>query len=231
MTPLPPVCILAGGRGTRLGPDYADLPKALVPVAGRPFLHHVLDLLAAHGAERIVLCTGYRGEQIAESVGDGSSFGLVADYAPDGPTPLGTAGAVGAALPLLGERFLLLYGDTYLRIDYGAVVQAALASGLPALMTVLRNEGRWDTSNTHYADGRVLRYDKAAPGPDLRYIDYGLSVLTPEAMALSDEADLAPLLSRLAADGMLAGYEASERFYEIGTPASLAEADDYLGQS
>ena len=228
MTPLPPICILAGGRGTRLGPDFAELPKALVPVAGRPFLHHVLDLLVSHGAERVVLCTGYRGEQIAESVGDGSSFGLIANYSPDGPTPLGTAGAVRTALPLLGESFLLLYGDTYLRIDYGDVVQTAVASGLPALMTVLRNEGRWDTSNTHYADGRVLRYDKYAPGPDLRYIDYGLSVLTPAAMALSGDADFAPLLSRLAAAGLLAGYEASDRFYEVGTPESLAEADAFF---
>ena len=124
----------------------------------------------------------------------------------------GTAGAVRGALDDLGERFLVLYGDTYLRIDYGAV--AAASEGWPALMTVLRNDDRWDRSNADFRDGKVVRYEKGAPG--MSWIDYGLSVLTPEA--LGDEADLAQVFTRLAAAGQLAGYEATERFYEIGTP-------------
>jgi len=222
---LPPVCILAGGLGSRLGAAVRDVPKPLVQVAGRPFLAHVLALLRAHDATRVVLCVGYLGELIENRLGDGAEFGLELRYRHDPPGLAGTAGAVRAALDDLGERFLVLYGDTYLRIDYAAV--AARAAGEDALMCVLENAGRWDTSNAVYADGRVLRYDKRAPAPDMRWIDYGLSVLTPGV--LGDEADLSDVFTRLSREGRLAGYEATERFYEIGTPAALAETERFLG--
>ena len=152
-----PVCILAGGRGTRLGERVRELPKPLLPVAGEPFLFHQLRLLSDHGADRIVLCVGYLGRQIEHAVGDGGAFGLRVSYSYDSPDLDGTAGAIRGALDRLGDQFLVLYGDTYLRIDYGAVQAALLASELPALMTVLRNDGQWDTSNVVYADGRVVR--------------------------------------------------------------------------
>jgi NDP-sugar pyrophosphorylase family protein len=207
-----------------------EVPKALVQVAGQPFLHHQLQLLAGHGASRVILCIGYRGDQIRASVGDGSAFGLDVSYSEDGPELIGTAGAVRKALPLLGDRFFVLYGDTFLRIDYAEVGRAAAASELPALMTVLRNGGQWDASNAEYANGRVLRYDKINPSPEWTWIDYGLNVLTPEAMAFGAglDRDLAALCSRLASHGLLAGYEATERFYEVGTPDALAEAGAFL---
>ena len=227
---LSPVCILAGGFGTRLGDAVAATPKPLLEVGGRPFLFHQLGLLKTFGADRIVICTGYLGGLIQNAIGDGSSFGLHVDYSEDGPTAIGTAGAVRKAAPLLGDRFLVLYGDTYLRIDYAAVDRAASNSGLPALMTVLRNEGQWDTSNVEYANNLVVRYDKHHPNASMDYIDYGLSVLTREALERTDtsDKDLASVFTALSADGLLAGYEATERFYEIGTPAALAEASAFL---
>jgi NDP-sugar pyrophosphorylase family protein len=230
MSTLPPVCILAGGLGTRLGAAVADTPKPLVPVAGRPFLFHQLELLASYGADRVVLSTGYRGEQIEQAVGDGSAFGLHVAYSHDGLVPLGTGGAVRRAARLLDDRFLVLYGDTYLRIDYADVAREAEASGLPALMTVLRNAGQWDTSNVLYEDGRIVRYDKRNPTPQMQHIDYGLGVLTTQALAHTEGAhpDLAGLLTALSVDGLLAGYEAEHRFYEIGTPAALAETEQFL---
>jgi len=226
---LPPVCILAGGLGTRLSERVADTPKPLLEVAGEPFLMHQLRLLASHGAGEVVLCVGYRGEQIQSRIGE-QRFGIGIRYSFDAPGLDGTLGAIRRALPLLGERFLVLYGDTYLRIDYAGVVRAWLQSGLPALMTVMRNEGRWDTSNVVYRDGVVARYDKRAPTPDMRWIDYGLGGLTAEALTAVDdhERDLASLYRRLAALGRLCGYEATERFYEIGTPSALAETDVFL---
>ncbi len=221
MAPLAPVCILAGGLGTRLGEQVRDTPKPLIEVAGRPFLEHQLTLLRRHDARRVVLCVGYLGERIEQRLGT-SFAGIELRYRYDPPGLAGTAGAVRGALPDLDDRFLVLYGDTYLRIDYAAV--EAASHGFPALMTVLRNEGRWDASNAEFDGRRVTRYEKGALGMD--WIDYGLSVLTPQA--LGDEADLSQAFTRLANAGQLAGYEATERFYEIGTAAALAETDAFL---
>lgn len=177
MAELSPVCILAGGVGSRLGAAVKATPKPLVAVAGRPFLFHQLAQLAANGVTRVVLSIGYLGDQIR----DASNFGLHIEFCEDGPTPIGTAGAIRKAQPLLGKRFLVLYGDTYLRIDFAEVDRVAAESGLPAMMTVLRNRGRWDVNNVDSRDGRVLRYDKWSPRPDMEHIDYGLSVLTAAA--------------------------------------------------
>ncbi|MGO9322623.1 MAG: NTP transferase domain-containing protein [Solirubrobacteraceae bacterium] len=226
---LPPICILAGGLGTRLGERVRDTPKPLLEVAGEPFLVHQLRLLAGHGAREVVLCVGYRGKQIESQIGR-ERCGIRIQYSFDAPELDGTLGAIRRALPLLGQRFLVLYGDTYLRIDYAGGVRAWRESGLPAMMSVLRNEGRWDKSNVRYEDGRVLAYDKRAPTPDMHWIDYGLGGLTVEALSAVDrgERDLAELYRQLAALGRLCGYEASERFYEIGTPSALREADAFL---
>src|SRR5438128_3500715 len=159
MSVLMPVCILAGGLGTRLGERVRDTLKPLIEVAGEPFLFHQLRLLAAHGAREVVLCVGYLGELVVRRIGS-ERFGLRISYSHDEPGLDGTLGAVRRARPLLGERFLVLYGDTYLRIDYAAVTRAWQKRGLPAVMTVLRNDGRWDASNVVFEDGIVKRHDK-----------------------------------------------------------------------
>lgn len=226
---LPTVCILAGGLGTRLGERVRETPKPLVEVAGEPFLFHQLRLLAAHDARRVVLCVGYLGERIEQSVGAGR-FGLEIDYSFDGPELDGTLGAIRRSRGLLGERFLVLYGDTYLRIDYQHVAEAWKSSGLPGLMSVLRNEGRWDTSNAIYADGAVVAYDKQTPLPEMRWIDYGLCGLEQAALDLVPPGtrELPDLLRLMAARRLLFGFEAAERFFEIGTPAGLAETEAFL---
>ena len=222
-----PVCILAGGVGSRLGETVKDTPKPLLEVAGKPFLRWQLELLRDHGARRIVLCVGYLGERIEETIGDGADVGLDVRYAYDPPDLAGTAGAVRGALPLLGDDFFVLYGDTYLLIDYAAVQRAFEESGCPALMCVLRNEGRWDTSNATF-DGHRVRHDKHHPTPDMDWIDYGLGVMRAEALDASDDPDLAEVYAELSRRGQLAGFEATERFHEIGTPAALAETDEWL---
>jgi len=225
---LSPVCVLAGGFGTRLGERVRDTPKPLLEVAGRPFLEHQLELLREHGARRVVLCVGYLGERVEAAMGDGARLGLDLRYSYDPPRPAGTAGAVRGALPLLEERFLVLYGDTYLRVDYRAVDAAHRASGRLALMTVLRNDNRWEASNAVLRDGMVVHHDKRRPTAEMRWIDYGLGVLSAEAVAGEGPMDLADLYASLAAAGELAGYEATERFYDIGTPGALSETDAFL---
>ncbi len=219
MSALPPVCILAGGLGTRLGERTRETPKALLAVAGEPFLWHQLRLLAQHGAGEVVLCVGHLGEQIQASVGS-KRFGLRIAYSFDAPGLEGTLGAIRRARGLLGERFLVLYGDTYLRLDYAAAATDWRASGLPAMMTVLRNEGRWETSNASYAAGRVVAYDKRTPHPRMRWIDYGLGGLEQAALdrVPPPTRELSDLLGELASEELLYGYEVTERFFEIGTP-------------
>ena len=227
--PLPTVCILAGGLGTRLGSHVHDTPKPLLEVAGEPFLFHQLRLLASHGAKRAVICVGYLGEQIVDCVGESRS-GISIAYSHDGPTPIGTLGAIRKAASLLGDRFLVLYGDTYLRIDYRAADHAWRMSDLPALMTVLRNGGQWDVSNVEFDGGRVVRYNKRQPTHAMHWIDYGLGGLTQAALDVvgTEVSDLSDLYHELSIRGALCGFAATKRFYEIGTPDALVEAGQFL---
>ncbi|HEY4884480.1 MAG TPA: nucleotidyltransferase family protein [Myxococcales bacterium] len=225
------VVILAGGLGTRLGPLTADLPKPLVPVNGTPFLAHVFALLEEHGLTRILVLHGYQGHKLEDAFGNGSQLGIELSYRHDGPRLLGTGGALRNALDLLDRELLVLYGDTYLDIDYRAVVSAFRDGGKPALMTVLRNQGQWDTSNVIFRDGKLLGYDKHHRVPEMDYIDYGLACLrrdVVEELPANQVSDLAHLYSRLVREGRMAGFEVSRRFYEIGTPQGLVETERYL---
>lgn len=226
-----PVAVLAGGLATRLRPLTEKVPKLLLDVAGEPFFSHQLRLLQRYGLKRIVLCVGYLGEKIVERYGDGTAWGVRLDYSFDGPRLLGTGGALIHALPLLGEAFYVLYGDSYLPFDFREAGRAFLASGRLGLMTVYENRGRYDTSNVWYADGRIKVYDKQNRVPQMQHIDYGLGLLRREALANwpGDEVvDLADIYGRLVAQGELGGFEVKERFYEIGSAAGLRELDQLL---
>jgi N-acetyl-alpha-D-muramate 1-phosphate uridylyltransferase len=223
--------ILAGGRGTRLGPLTDDRPKALVDVAGRPFLEYQLELLRTGGVSEIVLCVGYLGSVVERTIGDGSTLGLAIRYSYDGPEPLGTAGAVRNALPLLGERFLVTYGDTLLTVDHSAVARAHASSGLPALMTVLENENSYGPSNAVVEGELVVAYGKSPTPQNARWMDYGLLSFERGVIEHSSDADLEPVLAKLAGEMQLAAYEVDERFYEIGDEAGLAETTEFVGVS
>jgi len=232
--------ILAGGLGTRMRPRTAAVPKALLPVLGEPFADWQLRLLARGGIERVVYCVGYRGDQLRAHVGDGARYGLRVTWVDEGRRLLGTAGALRLALDrgALDEAFFVLYGDSYLPVDVAAVEAAWARSRLPALMTVLRNEGRWDRSNCVYRDGRVVLYDKGRASParaEMAWIDYGLSVLSraviAERVAPGAVADLADVQRDLSNAGQLAGLEVRERFYEAGSPEGLRELEAYLSRA
>jgi len=226
-----PAAVLAGGLATRLRPFTEAMPKAMVEVAGRPFIDHQLDLLRRHGMRHVVLCLGYRGEQVEAHLGDGASRGLELRYSYDGPRLLGTGGALKRAAPLLGDVFWVLYGDSYMDIDYAAVLEDFRARDLLGLMTVLRNEGRWDRSNAVFRDGRLVRYDKRRQAPDMTYIDYGVALLRAAALdrvPAGAAYDLADLYHGLVEEGLMAGHEVTQRFYEIGTPEALEETRRHL---
>jgi N-acetyl-alpha-D-muramate 1-phosphate uridylyltransferase len=231
MPDLPPVAILAGGLATRLRPLTESTPKSLLPVNGRPFIAHQLDLLNASGISRAVVCVGFLGQQIIDYVGDGRNFGIAVTYSCEGEHLLGTGGAIKRALPLLGDRFFVLYGDSYLPCDYAAVFRAFEESSRLALMTVFRNENSWDSSNVEFSSGRIIAYSKRQRTPAMRHIDYGLGVFSASAfedVASSTPADLATTYQSLLAAGQLAGYEVSQRFYETGSVQGMEDLSAYL---
>jgi NDP-sugar pyrophosphorylase family protein len=226
-----PVAILAGGLATRLRPITETVPKALVDVAGKPFIVRQLDYLRGQGISQIVLCIGYLGTMVRDVVGNGEGFGLKVEYSEDGPNLLGTGGAIVKAIPLLGDDFFVLYGDSFLPVNFSVAQRAYEGSGQPALMTVLKNHNRWDKSNVLFVDGQLFEYNKRAPRAEMSFIDYGLGVVS--ATVLKDRPvdqsfDLADVYRDLSLHGQLAGLEVHERFYEIGSHTGLKETADYF---
>jgi len=222
-----PVVILAGGLATRLRPLTEQVPKILVDVAGRPFAEHQVELLKRHGISKMVFCLGYLGEQVVDALGDGGRWQMTFRYVFDGPRLAGTGGALRRALPELGGAFFVTYGDSYLECDFEAIEASFRASGKAGLMTVLRNDDRWDRSNVELDRGRIVRYEKGPGDSKMHHIDYGLGILTPAALQpwQDDQQpfDLAVVYQRLITNGELAGYEVMQRFYEIGSPEGLEE--------
>lgn len=229
---LPTVAVLAGGLATRLRPISLTIPKAMAPVGGEPFCRVQLRRLKEQGFEHVVMLIGVMGKQIRAEVGNGAAFGLRVDYVEDGSVPLGTGGAVLRALPQLGERFFVTYGDTLLTYDPHETVVVLDRTGADATMVVLRNDDRWDRSNVVIDGEKVLRYKKNDPDRvGMRWIDYGATLFRAAAFAEAQDDtafDLSGLVERLATEGRVAAHEVHERFYEIGTPAALAEFELYL---
>jgi NDP-sugar pyrophosphorylase family protein len=226
-----PIVILAGGLATRLRPLTEKTPKSLVEVAGRPFLEHQIALLRKNDVTEIYLCVGFLGEKIEDLFGDGKRFGVQISYSYDGPKLLGTGGAIRKLLPRLPDDFFVLYGDSYLPIDYQAVATHFRASGKPALMTVFRNDDAWDRSNVWFEEGTIRRYSKAERLPQMRYIDYGLTVCSQpifENYPADELFDLGIVFEQLSQRGELAGYEVHQRFYEIGSHHGIKELDQLL---
>lgn len=225
------MAILAGGLATRLRPLTASIPKLLIEVAGEPFFNHQLRLLRRQGLTRLVLCIGHLGEQIETRYGNGAAHGVEIRYSFDGPALLGTGGALRQALPLLGDAFYVLYGDSYLPTDFRAAAQKFFVLGKPALMTIYQNHNAYDSSNVWFQDGEIRLYTKTDRSPQMQHIDYGLSVFSAEVFASQPRHaafDLSTLQSDLSRRGDLAALEVHERFYEIGSPAGIVTLDQHL---
>lgn len=228
-----PVAILAGGLATRLGFTADRIPKSLIDINDEPFIIHQLNLLRDQKIGRVIICIGHLGDMISELLGDGRNYGLQIEYSSDSAELLGTAGALKKAIPLLGETFFVLYGDSYLNCDYQAVQETFEDSRKLALMTVLRNENRWDASNVEYCNKKIIQYDKKRCKPSMAHIDYGLGVFKRAAfenVQRDEPSDLATLYQHLIIKGELAAFEVVERFYEIGSIEGIEETRRYLSR-
>jgi NDP-sugar pyrophosphorylase family protein len=213
-----------------------NVPKSLIPVLGRPFIEWQLEWLVAQGVRDIILCIGHRGDEICRHVGSGASFGIRATYVDEGDALKGTAGALRLAVDALdiATPFYVLYGDSMLDVSVADVTKSYLEIDLPALMTVFRNERQWEESNAVFNGRIVTRYEKlvADPPSDMVYVDYGFLVidssLISELVSAGEVVDLAAVLGPLSTSGRLAGFEASRRFFEIGSPSGLVALEEYL---
>ena len=215
----------------RLRPLSEKIPKSLIEVAGKPFICHQLDYLQNQGIGRVVICIGYLGEMVQEVVGDGSKWGIDVSYSKDGPILMGTGGAIRQAIPLLGENFFVMYGDSYLPINFRSVQDSFVTFGKLALMTVLKNQNQWDKSNVIFSDGLIIEYNKNKQLPNMNYIDYGLGIISAHAFIDFDSGipfDLAEMYHLLSISGRLSAYEVNMRFYEIGSRKGIAETESYL---
>ncbi|HVE82685.1 MAG TPA: NTP transferase domain-containing protein [Myxococcales bacterium] len=229
--------VLAGGLGTRMRSVTGDaIPKALLPVAGRPFIDLQMEWLARTGVTSAVLCIGHLGAQLRDHAGDGSRWGLRLHWVDEGEHLRGTGGALRLAADqgALEERFLLTYGDSYLPVSFQEVWDAFLRSGKPALMAIFRNRGQWDRSNVQALPDGTVRYEKGIPAgtPGFDFIDYGVSALerrvVEQRIPPGPPVDLAGVLGALGREGLLAGHEVHQRFYEVGSPEGLADLEDFL---
>lgn len=220
------VAILAGGYGTRIRPATENIPKSLIEISGKPFLHWQVDLLKQSGIKNIVFCTSYKSENIEEYLGNGSGYGVSIRYSHDGEKQLGTGGAIVNALPMLGEMFMVLYGDSYLPINYALAEEYFLKSNKPALMTIYENKDQYDTSNVIFNKGVLKKYSKIEKLPEMNYIDFGLSFF--KSSIFSEYChmktfDLSIVFKDLSEKGLIAGFPVDSRFYEVGSFKGIAD--------
>lgn len=226
------IVVLAGGLGTRLKHLTTNIPKILVPVAGKPFVLHQIDLLKSHGFSDFVFCVGHYSDQIVELLGDGSEFGVRIQYSYDGNQPAGTGGALYKAKDLLADKFFLIYGDSYLRAPYDAIANYFESQSKEVLMTVFDNGNNWDASNVIFAEGEILSYMKGVKDDArYRYIDYGLSAFKKSGLSRywsAEPHDLTKIFYSALEDKNLAGYEVHDRFFEIGSFDGIKDFEKYL---
>jgi NDP-sugar pyrophosphorylase family protein len=226
-----PLAVLAGGYATRLGSLTKEIPKCLIEVDGKPFVDWQLDLLMKNGYSDFVFCISYKSNLIQKHLGNGSDRGIRIQYSLDGDTQLGTGGAVQKAIPMLGDTFGVIYGDSYLPIDYSSVEEDFLISNYAALMTVYENQDQFDQSNVEFADGSLIDYKKGSNSRSMRHIDYGITYFREAAFGQwTDQSsfDLSEVCNQLAKDSQLGGFEVFERFHEIGSVQGIEEFTQYL---
>jgi NDP-sugar pyrophosphorylase family protein len=225
------IAILAGGLATRLKPLTEKIPKALIEVSGKPFIIHQINYLKKQGVTEIVLCVGHLGEMIQDILGNGKRFGVNIKYSYDGENLLGTGGAIKNALPLLSDNFFILYGDSFLLINYSKIQQAFSRCNKMGLMTIFKNKDEWDKSNVHFENNHLIEYNKRNSHMKMVHIDYGLGILSKSVFdKYSNDMvfDLADVYHELSIKEQIEGVEVFDRFYEIGSHSGIEEIQNYF---
>jgi len=224
------IAILLGGLGSRVASISKKKPKALLDINGKPFIDWQLNYLKKQGFKNIIMCVGHMSQQIIDFVGNGERYNLKIEYSDDGEKLLGTGGSIKKALPLLNQSFFILYGDSFLPINYIDVENVFLKRQNISLMTIIKNSNKWDKSNVHL-DGSKVNYNKKYPNIHMKHIDYGLSVVNAsvfDSYKEIDKFDLSDVFYTLSKDNLLRVYEIKKRFYEIGSAKGLEDTIKYF---
>lgn len=225
--------ILAGGRGTRLQPLTLTRPKPMIEFHGKPFLAYLVDQLRDQGFERVLMLLGFLPEVIQDYFGNGSRFGVQIQYSVT-PADYLTGTRLKSAKSMLDARFLLMYCDNYLPLDFRAMWAAYKAAGAPAMITVYRNEDGFTRSNVLVdAENRIRVYDKTRKAPELKGVDIGYAILERSAVDLVPDGDVYfeeaayPVLARR---GDLAAYLTNHRYYSVGAHERLPATREFLAR-
>lgn len=229
-----PIAILSGGLATRLHPITKNIPKSMIEICGMPFVHWQTKLLVQAGFTKLVYCVSHKAELIERYLGDGSKYGVRIRFSKDEPFQLGTGGAIIKALPHLGNDFMVIYGDSYLPINYSAIEKDFFQSRHLGSMTVYSNQERLDQNNVQFKNGKLIRYEKGSNAPDLSHIDYGLSCFNKQAFSTfpaETPIDLAEIFLKLTLENQLAGREVFDRFYEVGSKQGIQDFTEYIGRN
>jgi len=229
-----PVVILAGGLATRLGYLTKDIPKSLLPINGKPFIHWQLELLRSQHINKVVICVGHLGGAIKGYVGNGEKWGIDVHYSEDGPNPLLTGGAIKKAIKLLGGEFFVMYGDSYLPVDLYQIAKAKLSSKKSLLLTIFNNEGFDEKPNVLYTGCNWMRYSKKINTREFTYIDYGLSLISSDVIlnfSDSDRFDLSDVFEVESLKNNIEPYEVFTRYYEIGSVKGILDFENYASQN
>ena len=226
-----PVIILAGGKATRLGKIAKNTPKSLIKINNHPFLYHQLIYLEKQGIKEVIICAGHLGFKIKKFI-ENKKINLKIKYFNDGKKLLGTGGAIKKILPFLKNNFFVMYGDSYLPINFRNVQKLYINSKKLGLITIYKNKNKLDKSNIILKSGNIY-YNKFKPIKGMHYIDYGLNILNKRVFKyfnLKKKFDLAEVLNLISKKNLLTFMLVKKRFYEIGSLHGIKDTEDFLNK-
>lgn len=223
---------MAGGLATRLRPLTNDIPKSLILIQGKPFLQYQIELLTRYDIKDIVLCVAYMGKKIEDYFGDGNKFGVKITYSYEKNKLLGTGGALKLVEPYLNENFFLLWGDSYVRLNYKEMHDFHLknTNDFDVTIAIFYNIRNYDKSNIIYERGRIKKYEKNSKD-EMKYIDAGIMVFNKKILKRIPSGkvfQIEDLFHKLAKEEKLKPFLIKKRYYEIGSLKGLNQFKKFV---
>jgi histidinol-phosphate phosphatase family protein len=225
--------ILAGGRGSRLGPFTETRPKPMVEVHGRPFLEYLVEMLREQGFSEVLLLLGYLPHVVQDHFGDGGRFGVRITYSVTAPEDLTTRRLL-VAREQLDSVFLLMYCDNYWPMQFDRLWEQYVSSGAPALTTVYSNKDRYSRDSVKVgADGFMEIFDRSRTTPGLQGVEISYAILRRDLLDRLTDPDLLieeALYPQLTREKKLAAHVTDHRYYSVGSPERLPLTNAFLAR-